>query len=132
MGSWMDQQLRIGEFSPKISEVSLNSIDNPNILTGEDATGIDYELQSESGSPDISGAPSLEQRRAYKIELQVQVIFMLVLEHQIIFIVKHLNCFQNVSHFFINKLYVSFSRKEFRCLTENLLRVSIFSLRARR
>ncbi|KAL6604512.1 hypothetical protein ACP70R_042939 [Stipagrostis hirtigluma subsp. patula] len=70
MGSWMDQQLRIGDFSPKISEVSLNSIDNPNILTGEDGSGIDYELQSDSGSPDVSGAPSLEQRRAYKIEFQ--------------------------------------------------------------
>ncbi|XP_062223827.1 brefeldin A-inhibited guanine nucleotide-exchange protein 1-like isoform X2 [Phragmites australis] len=70
MGSWMDQQLRIGEFSPKVSEASLNSIDNPNILIGEDGNGIDYELQSDSGSPDISGAPSLEQRRAYKIELQ--------------------------------------------------------------
>lgn len=71
MGSWMDQQLRIGEFSPKLSEASLNSIDNPNILSGEDGSGIDYELQSDSGSPDISGASSLEQRRAYKIELQV-------------------------------------------------------------
>ncbi|XP_062218449.1 brefeldin A-inhibited guanine nucleotide-exchange protein 1-like isoform X2 [Phragmites australis] len=70
MGSWMDQQLRIGEFAPKVSEASLISIDNPNILIGEDGSGIDYELQSDSGSPDISGPPSLEQRRAYKIELQ--------------------------------------------------------------
>ncbi|OEL17658.1 Brefeldin A-inhibited guanine nucleotide-exchange protein 1 [Dichanthelium oligosanthes] len=73
MGSWMDQQLRIGEFSPKISEASLSSlssIDNPNILIGEDGSGIDYELQSDSGSPDVSGAPSLEKRRAFKIELQ--------------------------------------------------------------
>ncbi|KAF7084153.1 hypothetical protein CFC21_087832 [Triticum aestivum] len=68
MGSWMDQQLRIGDFSPKISEVSLNSLDSPNI--GEDGSGIDYELQSDSYSPDTSDASSLEQRRAYKIELQ--------------------------------------------------------------
>ncbi|VAI45068.1 unnamed protein product [Triticum turgidum subsp. durum] len=68
MGSWMDQQLRIGDFSPKISEVSLNSLDSPNI--GEDGNGIDYELQSDSYSPDTSDASSLEQRRAYKIELQ--------------------------------------------------------------
>ncbi|CAL4970854.1 unnamed protein product [Urochloa decumbens] len=76
MGSWMDQQLRIGEFSPKVSEASLSSLsslgsmDIPNILIGEDGSGIDYELQSDSGSPDVSGAPSLEQRRAFKIELQ--------------------------------------------------------------
>ena len=87
MGSWMDQQLRIGEFSPKISEASLSSvssIDIPNILIGEDGSGIDYELQSDSGSPDVSGAPSLEQRRAFKIELQVCVISMLGLEHEIL------------------------------------------------
>uniref|UniRef100_A0A0D9VD96 SEC7 domain-containing protein n=1 Tax=Leersia perrieri TaxID=77586 RepID=A0A0D9VD96_9ORYZ len=70
MGSWMDQQLRIGEFSPKPSEASLNSIDNPNILVGEDGSIVDYELQTDSGSADLSGASSLEQRRAYKIELQ--------------------------------------------------------------
>ncbi|WVZ77501.1 hypothetical protein U9M48_025360 [Paspalum notatum var. saurae] len=76
MGSWMDQQLRIGEFSPKVSEASLSSlsslssIDIPNILVGEDGSGMDYDLQSDSGSPDVSGASSLEQRRAFKIELQ--------------------------------------------------------------
>jgi brefeldin A-inhibited guanine nucleotide-exchange protein len=90
MGSWMDQQLRIGDFSPKISEASLSSlsslssIDIPNILIGEDGSGADYELQSDSGSPDVSGAPSLEQRRAFKIELQVYVIFMLGLEVSIL------------------------------------------------
>jgi brefeldin A-inhibited guanine nucleotide-exchange protein len=84
MGSWMDQQLRIGDFSPKVSEAYLNSVDSPNILTGEDGSGIDYELQSDSGSPDITGTPSLEQRRAFKIEFQVQVTFVLVLELQIV------------------------------------------------
>jgi len=90
MGSWMDQQLRIGDFSPKISEAclsslsSLSSIDIPNILIGEDGSGADYELQSDSGSADVSGAPSLEQRRAFKIELQVYVIFMLGLEVSIL------------------------------------------------
>lgn len=90
MGSWMDQQLRIGEFSPKVSEASLSSMsslssmDIPNILIGEDGNGIDYDLQSDSGSPDVSGAPSLEQRRAFKIELQVNVISMLGLEHKIL------------------------------------------------
>ncbi|KAG8058354.1 hypothetical protein GUJ93_ZPchr0002g23224 [Zizania palustris] len=70
MGSWMDQQLRIGELSPIPSETSLNSIDNPNILVGEDGSLIDFELQSDSSIPDLSGSSSLEQRRAYKIEIQ--------------------------------------------------------------
>jgi brefeldin A-inhibited guanine nucleotide-exchange protein len=70
MGSWMDQQLKIGEFSPKPSEISLNSIDIPNILVGEDGGAVDYELQTDSGNPDLSDASSLEQRRTYKIELQ--------------------------------------------------------------
>uniref|UniRef100_A0A0E0CH64 SEC7 domain-containing protein n=1 Tax=Oryza meridionalis TaxID=40149 RepID=A0A0E0CH64_9ORYZ len=70
MGSWMDQQLKIGEFSPKPSEISLNSIDIPNILVGEDGGTVDYELQTDSGNPDLSDASSLEQRRTYKIELQ--------------------------------------------------------------
>jgi hypothetical protein len=59
-------------------------MDIPNILIGEDGNGIDYDLQSDSGSPDVSGAPSLEQRRAFKIELQVNVISMLGLEHKIL------------------------------------------------
>lgn len=70
MGSWMDQQLRIGETLPIISEL-LSSADNHNIHNGEEGTGMDYDLQSESSSSDVSDSSSLEQRRAYKIELQV-------------------------------------------------------------
>ncbi|XP_044961916.1 brefeldin A-inhibited guanine nucleotide-exchange protein 1-like [Hordeum vulgare subsp. vulgare] len=69
MGSWMDQQLRIGETLPIISEL-LSSADNHNIHNGEEGTGMDYDLQSESNSSDVSDSSSLEQRRAYKIELQ--------------------------------------------------------------
>lgn len=70
MGSWMDQQLRIGEIPPINSEV-LSLVDNHNIHNGEEGTGMDYDLQSESSSSDVSDSSSLEQRRAYKIELQV-------------------------------------------------------------
>ncbi|CAD6338994.1 unnamed protein product [Miscanthus lutarioriparius] len=69
MGAWMDQQLRIGEFSPGSSE-TLSSAENHNIHNGEEGSGIDYELQLDTGSSDITDSSSLEQRRAYKIELQ--------------------------------------------------------------
>ncbi|KAM0883537.1 hypothetical protein ACQ4PT_031581 [Festuca glaucescens] len=65
MGSWMDQQLRIGESSEVLS-----SVDNHNIQNGEEGTGMDHDMQSESSSSDVSDSSSLEQRRAYKIELQ--------------------------------------------------------------
>jgi brefeldin A-inhibited guanine nucleotide-exchange protein len=66
MGSWMDLQLRIGESS----EV-LGSVDNHVIQNGEEGTGMDHDMQTESSSSDVSDSSSLEQRRAYKIELQV-------------------------------------------------------------
>ncbi|CAL5039430.1 unnamed protein product [Urochloa decumbens] len=69
MSAWMDQQLRIGEFSPGSSE-NLSSVDNQNIHNGEEGSGMDYELQFESSNSDITDSSSLEQRRAYKMELQ--------------------------------------------------------------
>jgi brefeldin A-inhibited guanine nucleotide-exchange protein len=66
MGSWMDQQLRIGESSEVLS-----SVDNHNSQNGEEVTGMDHDMQSESSSSDMSDSSTLEQRRAYKIELQV-------------------------------------------------------------
>ncbi|CAD6336232.1 unnamed protein product [Miscanthus lutarioriparius] len=69
MGAWIDQQLRIGEFSPGSSE-TLSSAENHNIHNGEEGSGIDYELQLDTSSSDITDSSSLEQRRAYKIELQ--------------------------------------------------------------
>ncbi|AQL04912.1 Brefeldin A-inhibited guanine nucleotide-exchange protein 1 [Zea mays] len=69
MSAWMDQQLRIGEFSPGNSE-TLSSADNHNIHNGEEWSGIDYELQFDTSSSDITDSSSLEQRRAYKMELQ--------------------------------------------------------------
>ncbi|CAA6672300.1 unnamed protein product [Spirodela intermedia] len=72
MGFWMDQQLRIGEFSPKNSSVD-SSTDNHASLNGEEG-GLDFDLHSEVNS-ELSDAATLEQRRAYKKELQVKHSF---------------------------------------------------------
>ncbi|XP_040381119.1 brefeldin A-inhibited guanine nucleotide-exchange protein 1-like [Oryza brachyantha] len=68
MCSWMDRQLRIGEFSP-ISSETPGSMDNNTTHNGG-GSGMDYDMQSDSSSPEMSDSSSLEQRRAYKIELQ--------------------------------------------------------------
>ncbi|EEE66036.1 brefeldin A-inhibited guanine nucleotide-exchange protein 1 isoform X1 [Oryza sativa Japonica Group] len=67
MCSWMDRQLRIGEFS-LISSETPGSMDNH--TTNGDGSGMDYDMQPDTSSSDISDSSSLEQRRAYKIELQ--------------------------------------------------------------
>ncbi|KAK6120849.1 hypothetical protein DH2020_045405 [Rehmannia glutinosa] len=68
MGSWMDQQLKVGEFNPpKISD-NENLTENPTYLV-EDANIADYELHSEANS-EFSDTATLEQRRAYKLEIQ--------------------------------------------------------------
>ncbi|XP_072962214.1 brefeldin A-inhibited guanine nucleotide-exchange protein 1 [Typha angustifolia] len=68
MGAWMDQQLRIEDFSPKGPEND-HLVDNLNVLNGEEGNVIDYELHSDSSS-ELSDAATLEQRRAYKLEFQ--------------------------------------------------------------
>ncbi|XP_050226657.1 brefeldin A-inhibited guanine nucleotide-exchange protein 1 isoform X2 [Mercurialis annua] len=71
MGSWMDQQLRVEEgesYVPKISEIDASTDNHVNPI-GEDASSPDDDLHSEA-SAEMSDAASLEQRRAYKIELQ--------------------------------------------------------------
>ncbi|XP_011000850.1 PREDICTED: brefeldin A-inhibited guanine nucleotide-exchange protein 1-like [Populus euphratica] len=69
MGAWMDQKLRTGDsYLPKSSESS-TSTENHSTLSGEDAGASDYDLHSEVNS-EMSDAATLEQRRAYKIELQ--------------------------------------------------------------
>lgn len=70
MGAWMDQQLRIGESDEPKSKESDASTENHSNASVEEARSSDYDLQAEMNS-EISGAASLEQRRAYKIELQV-------------------------------------------------------------
>ncbi|KAL2512582.1 Brefeldin A-inhibited guanine nucleotide-exchange protein 1 [Abeliophyllum distichum] len=67
MGTWMDQQLKAGEFNlPKFSD-NENLMENPTTLN-EDRNIAD-ELHSEVTS-EFAGAAALEQRRAYKLEIQ--------------------------------------------------------------
>ncbi|KAI4375753.1 hypothetical protein MLD38_013580 [Melastoma candidum] len=67
MAAWMDQQLRLGESYPQNNSDN-SSNDGHSTLSADDGHTGDYDLQSDGNSE--SGAISLEQRRAYKIELQ--------------------------------------------------------------
>ncbi|XP_057964106.1 brefeldin A-inhibited guanine nucleotide-exchange protein 1 isoform X2 [Malania oleifera] len=69
MGVWMDQQLRTSDFCPEKNSESVTSIEIHNTLNGEEGVVFDHELHLESNS-ELSDAATLEQRRAYKIELQ--------------------------------------------------------------
>ncbi|XP_078432410.1 SEC7-like guanine nucleotide exchange family protein [Wolffia australiana] len=68
IGFWMDQQQRVGEVSPKISNAD-SSTDNQSSPIGEEGTSVEFDLQSEVNA-DLSDAFTLEQRRTYKKELQ--------------------------------------------------------------
>jgi brefeldin A-inhibited guanine nucleotide-exchange protein len=70
MGAWMDQQLRLGD-SFVLKSSDSDATENHLILNGEDGTVSDNELHPELNS-EHSDAATLEQRRAYKIELQVE------------------------------------------------------------
>lgn len=69
MASWMDQQLRMSDsYVPRASEIDATT-ENYSSTSGEEGNIPDFDLH-----PDITSEPSdaatLEQRRAYKIELQ--------------------------------------------------------------
>ncbi|VVB10213.1 unnamed protein product [Arabis nemorensis] len=69
MGSWMDQQLSLGEsLLPKSveNEAPADNHSNPN---EEEGTTTDHDFHPDLSS-ESSDAATLEQRRAYKIELQ--------------------------------------------------------------
>ncbi|KAI3447875.1 hypothetical protein Pfo_004540 [Paulownia fortunei] len=68
MGSWMDQQLKVGEFNPPKFSDNENLTENPTYPI-DDANSADYELHLEANS-EFSDAATLEQRRAYKLEIQ--------------------------------------------------------------
>ncbi|CAI0471294.1 unnamed protein product [Linum tenue] len=69
MGTWMDQQLRIEEaYLPKSTEI-YTSVENYSNPGGEDGSVPDFDLHTEVTS-EVSDAATLEQRRAYKMELQ--------------------------------------------------------------
>ncbi|GMP64519.1 hypothetical protein CsSME_00025756 [Camellia sinensis var. sinensis] len=69
MGTWMDQQLRIGDFYPPKTSDSDTPTENHTTFSGEEGIVPDYEMHPEVNS-EFSDAATLEQRRAYKLELQ--------------------------------------------------------------
>lgn len=74
MGTWMDQQSKIEESSLSTrSSVVSGSVDIQSVLNGEEGMTTEYELHPES-NPELSDAATLEQRRAYKLEIQVYLL----------------------------------------------------------
>ncbi|KAH1211182.1 Brefeldin A-inhibited guanine nucleotide-exchange protein 1 [Glycine max] len=69
MGAWMDQQIRIGDLDLAKSPESSSAAENHLILNVEEGNASDHELHSDVNS-EFSDAATLEQHRAYKIELQ--------------------------------------------------------------
>ncbi|KAH6767305.1 SEC7-like guanine nucleotide exchange family protein [Perilla frutescens var. hirtella] len=67
MGLWMDQQLKVGEHNPTKSFDNENLTESPSYHI--DDANADYELHPEANSG-LSDAATLEQRRAYKLEIQ--------------------------------------------------------------
>ncbi|TQE13845.1 hypothetical protein C1H46_000476 [Malus baccata] len=71
MGSWMDRQLSLGDsYLPKTNESDTSAEKTENLTpNGEEGAAFDNEVHPE-GNPEVSDAATLEQRRAYKLELQ--------------------------------------------------------------
>ncbi|KAK5837069.1 Brefeldin A-inhibited guanine nucleotide-exchange 2 [Gossypium arboreum] len=69
MGAWMDQQLKIGDSDLPSGSESETSAESHLTPSAEDGVVPDYELNLELNS-ELSDSATLEQRRAYKIELQ--------------------------------------------------------------
>lgn len=68
MGLWMDQQMKAGELHLPTSE---NEVSNESSVSASEEVNLtDYELHSEVNS-EYSDAATVEQRRAYKLEIQV-------------------------------------------------------------
>lgn len=67
MGTWMDQQMKLDDTN--FLKTSENDASPENQLSGEETAAVDSELQPD-GNSEFSDAATLEQRRAYKIELQ--------------------------------------------------------------
>lgn len=73
MRTWMDQQLEIGEFCQKTSEIDLSS----HVLYGEGVLGNDFDEQYAAVNSGLSDVLMPEQCRTHKIEFQVN-IFLLI------------------------------------------------------
>ncbi|KAG8501181.1 hypothetical protein CXB51_003308 [Gossypium anomalum] len=76
MGAWMDQELKIGDSDLSRSFESDTSSERPSTSIVEDGVVPDCELHPELNF-ELSDTATLEQCRAYKIELQVGNFFML-------------------------------------------------------
>ncbi|PPS10511.1 hypothetical protein GOBAR_AA10094 [Gossypium barbadense] len=74
MGAWMDQELKIGDSDLSRSFESDPSSERPSTSIVENGVVPDCELHPEMNF-ELSDTATLEQRRAYKIELQVALIF---------------------------------------------------------
>lgn len=76
MSGWMDRQLRIPSCSsPKNAEAADNNDDHESVTStahehGEEST---ETLDSNTETSDVSDVSNIEQRRAYKLELQVNL-----------------------------------------------------------
>lgn len=66
----MDQQLRLGDLYLTKGRDNDTSTENHLTQHGEEGAVYDYEIHPEEKS-EFSDAATLEQRRAYKIEIQV-------------------------------------------------------------
>lgn len=66
----MDQQLIVGDSNPPRGSEGDNSTENHSTPNGEDGALQDFDIHND-GSAESYDAATLEQRRAYKIELQV-------------------------------------------------------------
>ncbi|CAJ2633479.1 unnamed protein product [Trifolium pratense] len=69
MGAWMDQQIRPGDLNLVKTPESTSVGESPLTLNGEEGNASDLELHPDVNS-EFSDAATLEQRRAYKVELQ--------------------------------------------------------------
>lgn len=83
----MDQQLKVVDSYVPKSHESDTSVENHLTQNGEEGTVSDYELHPEVNS-EVSDTTTLEQRRAYKIEMQVKTIYY-VSWHVILILLFH-------------------------------------------
>ncbi|KAJ4758279.1 Brefeldin A-inhibited guanine nucleotide-exchange protein 1 [Rhynchospora pubera] len=71
MGIWMDQQLKIGDFTPKGTETDgAHSVDTFGSFSVEEGSGSDFDSSISDSGSEYSDTSTLEQRRVYKLELQ--------------------------------------------------------------
>lgn len=75
MGVWMDQQLKIGDFTPKTETDGAHSVDSFGSFSVEEGSGSDFDSNISDSGSELSDTSTLEQRRVYKIELQAWNLF---------------------------------------------------------